>query len=183
MTPQEQREAGDREVLSAYRAFEETELLSVRPFFWREYQKPRRTRSSAHMDWVLFLCEQEVLPADPWRSHLSDAYGEARIPRWVNDLCCILRTCYRTYENGSLSPFTPDHVEAVRLVSRAVRVAQRAPAFRIALGEECRRLRAEQTKRNVEFVDDDLSPWLGRQLLAWLRSRDWSDARPGAPLP
>ena len=176
----DQRAKDDQEVLSAYRAFEETELLNVRPFFWRENEKPRRVRSAAHTDWVAFLCEHEVLPADPWRSRLADAYWQARVPWWVNDLCCVLRTHQRTYKNGSLSPLTPDHTEAIRLVSRAVRAAQRAPAFRIVLAEECHRLRVEQVKLGVEFVDNDLSPWLGRQLLAWLRDRDWSDAKPGA---
>ena len=46
----DQRAKDDQEVLSAYRAFEETELLNVRPFFWRENEKPRRVRSAAHTD-------------------------------------------------------------------------------------------------------------------------------------
>jgi hypothetical protein len=171
-------EQADREVVGSIRAFEETEPLSVRPLFWVETGL-RPARSSAHTDWVVFLLRRGVLVEEvQWHSRLAEAYGVAIVPRWVNDLCCALRTSKRMYEQGRLTPLTPDQEEAVRLVSRAVRAAQRAPAFRIALTAKCSELCTVSITNHMTVDGDALVP-LGRAVLAWLQARDWSDARPG----
>jgi hypothetical protein len=178
-------EAADREVVGSIRAFEETEPLSVRPLFWREMARPRRNHSSAHTDWVVFLIQREVLADEvQWRSRLAEAYGVAVVPRWVNDLCCALRTSMRVYVSGSLLNMTPEQEEAVRLVSRAVRSAQRAPAFRISLTAKCRELRAAMAvKGDLASVEQaPAAEVFGKVLLIWLREHDWSDARPGSLL-
>lgn len=172
-------EQGDREVVGSIRAFEETEPLSVRPLFWAE-RGLRPARSSAHADWVGFLRAHDAI-SDParWYDRPADAYGVAVVPRWVNDLCCVIRTSKRTYELGSLTPLTPSQDEDVRLVSRAVRAAQRAPAFRITLAAKCAELRAANCAKFPSVEGDALVP-LGRAVRVWLQERDWSDTQPGA---
>ena len=115
----DQRAKDDQEVLSAYRAFEETELLNVRPFFWRENEKPRRVRSAAHTDWVAFLCEHEVLPADPWRSRLRKPVRDEpeRHIREVGARSCaggryVDEFAYRLNE-GNVRVHTMDRIDAL----------------------------------------------------------------------
>jgi hypothetical protein len=181
-------EQADREVVGSIRAFEETEPMSVRPLFWAE-RGLRRAKFSAHTDWVMFLIQHGVLADEvQWRSRLAEAYGSAVVPRWVNDLARVLQTSRREYKTaydaGSLSPLTYEQQEVVRLVSRAVRSALRAPAFRIALSAKCRELRAELgVKGDLATVEQaPAAEAFGKMLLAWLERHDWSDARPGAML-
>ena len=176
----------DREILASLRAFEATELLSVQPLFWAEDPHwPRRAKANAPAAWVFFLVKhlsdgavQDMRTAGEW-------YGRATVPRWVNDLCCVLRTSRREYKTaydaGSLSPLTYEQEEAVQLVSRAVRSAQRAPAFRITLAAKCAELRAANCAKFPSVEGDALVP-LGRAVRVWLQARDWSDTRPGALL-
>jgi hypothetical protein len=169
----------DNEILASLRAFEETELLSVRPLFWAEDpHRPRRAKANAHAAWVFFLGKhlsdgavQDILTAGEW-------YGRAVVPRWVNDLACALRTSQPEYRPNAASRSTDEQREIIRLVSRAVRAAERAPAFRIRLAADCADMR-----RNfgIFCVGGELPPaTLGLAVVTWLRACDWTDARPGA---